>query len=62
MQARSQDQQSYDLGGKEPTITDANILLGRLNPDHLLGGKLKLNSALLGTAIKEKIRGQIRNG
>ena len=46
---------AYDLGGKEPTITDANILLGRLNPDHLLGGKLKLNSALSGTAIKEKI-------
>jgi N-methylhydantoinase A len=27
----------YGKGGTEPTITDANLVLGRLNPDHLLG-------------------------
>jgi len=27
----------YGKGGTEPTITDANLILGRLNPDHLLG-------------------------
>lgn len=37
----------YGLGGKLPTVTDANAILGYLNPDHLVGGNLKvdLNSA-----------------
>src|SRR5215467_1211093 len=35
----------YDLGGTEPTITDANVILGYLNPTHLVGGALKLNAA-----------------
>jgi len=35
----------YDLGGTEPTITDANVILGYLNPSHLVGGALKLNAA-----------------
>jgi N-methylhydantoinase A len=34
----------YDLGGTEPTITDANVILGYINPDHLVGGALKLNA------------------
>lgn len=33
----------YDRGGQEPTISDANILLGYLNPEFLLGGALKVN-------------------
>ncbi|MBD47749.1 MAG: hypothetical protein CL891_01445 [Dehalococcoidia bacterium] len=33
----------YDRGGKEPTTSDANILLGYLNPEFLLGGALKVN-------------------
>ena len=35
----------YDLGGTEPTITDANVILGYLNPDRLAGGAVKLNPA-----------------
>ena len=35
----------YDTGGTEPTITDANLLLGYFNPDYLVGGELKLNAA-----------------
>ncbi len=35
----------YDLGGTEPTITDANVILGYLNPTHLVGGALKLNAS-----------------
>ena len=31
------------MGGREPTITDANLILGYLNPDYFLGGKIKLN-------------------
>ncbi|MFI5419680.1 MAG: hydantoinase/oxoprolinase family protein [Nitrososphaerales archaeon] len=46
---------AYDRGGKEPTMTDANIVLGRLNPDYLLGGELKLRSDLALKAIKEKV-------
>ena len=33
----------YGRGGDRPTITDANLLLGYLNPDHLVGGALKLD-------------------
>lgn len=33
---------AYGRGGKEPTVTDANIILGRLNPNHLLGGKMTI--------------------
>jgi N-methylhydantoinase A len=34
----------YDKGGTVPTITDANVLLGYINPKHLVGGALKLNA------------------
>jgi N-methylhydantoinase A len=34
----------YDAGGDTPTITDANVILGYLNPHHLIGGALKLNA------------------
>jgi N-methylhydantoinase A len=33
----------YDLGGTEPTVTDANVVLGYINPAHLVGGAVKLN-------------------
>ncbi|MBI2853957.1 MAG: hydantoinase/oxoprolinase family protein [Chloroflexi bacterium] len=32
----------YGLGGEEPTVSDANCVLGYLNPDYFLGGKMKL--------------------
>ena len=35
---------AYDLGGTEPTLTDANIILGHLNPAYLCGGAVKLNT------------------
>src|SRR5262249_14653711 len=34
----------YDAGGSIPTVTDCNVLLGYLNPAHLVGGALKLNA------------------
>jgi N-methylhydantoinase A len=34
----------YDKGGETPTVTDANLLLGYINPRHLVGGALKLNA------------------
>jgi len=33
----------YDLGGEEPTVTDANLVLGYLNPDNFVGGRYKLS-------------------
>ena len=34
---------SYGRGGTEPTVTDANLLLGRISADNFLGGKMALN-------------------
>ena len=34
----------YRGGGTEPTITDANVVLGRLDPDNFLGGTMKLDA------------------
>jgi N-methylhydantoinase A len=33
---------AYGKGGKNPTVTDANIILGRINQNHLLGGKMPI--------------------
>jgi len=45
----------YDRGGTEPTVTDADLILGYLNPDYFLGGKMKLNKAKAIEAFKGKI-------
>ena len=45
----------YGRGGTEPTVTDAQIVLGRLDPDYVLGGDLKLDPELSRQAIEEKI-------
>lgn len=45
----------YNRGGTEPTVTDANIVLGRLDPDRMLGGDLNLDASLSECAIREKI-------
>lgn len=45
----------YDQGGKEPTITDANVLLGYINPGYLVGGGLRLNADKAREAVREKI-------
>lgn len=36
----------YGRGGAEPTVTDANVATGRLNPVHLLGGEMPINAKL----------------
>jgi N-methylhydantoinase A len=45
----------YGLGGTEPTITDANLILGRLGADRFLGGEMPLNLEAAKTALTEKI-------
>ena len=34
----------YNMGGTQSTVTDANVVLGRINPDYFLGGRQKLDS------------------
>jgi N-methylhydantoinase A len=43
----------YDLGGTEPTVTDANLLTGRLNPDYFLGGEMRLNMEKAEAAVRK---------
>jgi N-methylhydantoinase A len=45
----------YDAGGEIPTVTDANVVLGYINPQHLVGGALKLNAAKARDAFAETI-------
>jgi N-methylhydantoinase A len=45
----------YDRGGSEPTVTDAQVVLGRLDPERFLGGDLSIDRALAEKAIKEHI-------
>jgi N-methylhydantoinase A len=46
---------AYGRGGTEPTVTDANLLLGRLNPANFLGGEMKLDVGAAERAVMEKI-------
>ncbi len=46
---------SYGQGGKLPTCTDANLVLGYLNPDFFAGGTMKLNTDAAREAIREHI-------
>src|SRR5919197_4822349 len=45
----------YDNGGETPTVTDANLLLGYLNPAHLVGGALELDAESARRAFDERI-------
>src|SRR5213080_1643663 len=45
----------YGRGGTEPTVTDADLVLGYLDPDYFLGGQLRLDLAAACQAIKERI-------
>jgi N-methylhydantoinase A len=45
----------YDQGGEKPTTTDANLVLGYLNPDGLVGGRLPLNVEKARRAIRSHL-------
>ncbi len=45
----------YDRGGTEPTVTDANVILGFLNPHQLAGGAVKLNPARAHEVFESRI-------
>jgi N-methylhydantoinase A len=45
----------YMGGGTEPTITDANVVMGRLDPQEFLGGQMKLDAEGAATGIKARV-------
>lgn len=45
----------YGLGGEEPTVTDADLCLGYLDPNYFLGGEMKINKESAERAILDKI-------
>jgi N-methylhydantoinase A len=45
----------YGLGGTRPTVTDANLLLGRLGADRFLGGEMKLDTLAAERALREHV-------
>jgi N-methylhydantoinase A len=61
----------YGRGGQQPTLTDANLVAGRLDPDYFLGGTMRLDpgrarqalsglAATLGADVQEAARGVLR--
>ena len=45
----------YGLGGDAPTVTDANVVLGYLNPSFLCGGELRIDAAASARAIRAAV-------
>jgi N-methylhydantoinase A len=45
----------YERGGQEPTVTDANLVLGYLNPNFFAGGEMRLDPVASAAGIEEKI-------
>ncbi len=45
----------YGHGGDQPTVTDANLVLGYLNPEALLGGRMTIDKSQAAASIKAKI-------
>jgi N-methylhydantoinase A len=46
---------AYDLGGTEPTVTDACLVLGYFDPDYYLGGRKKVNTEKARQVIQERV-------
>ena len=45
----------FNRGGKDPTVTDADVVLGYINPDYYFGGRMRLNKNGSIQAIRDKI-------
>jgi len=50
----------YGWGGTLPTVSDANLVLGRLNPEYFLGGKLPLYPEKARAAVQEHVAGPMK--
>jgi N-methylhydantoinase A len=49
----------YGRGGKDPTVTDADVVLGYVDPDFFLGGDFPLDAGLAAAAIRDKVAGPL---
>jgi len=49
----------YGLGGAEPTVTDANVVLGRIDPGRFLGGTMPLDAGAAARAVDEALAGPL---
>jgi N-methylhydantoinase A len=49
----------YGLGGNEPTVTDADLALGYLNPDYFLGGRMRLREEFAYKALETYIASKL---
>jgi len=45
----------YQRGGERPAVTDADLVLGRLDPDNFAGGTIPLSAAAAGTAVDREV-------
>ena len=45
----------YDVGGREPTVTDADVILGYIDPDRFCGGRIELNAERSHMVMEAKI-------
>jgi N-methylhydantoinase A len=52
----------YKRGGKNPTVTDADLVLGYLDPNYFLGGTMPLDKSAAGKAIEEKVAVPLKTG
>ena len=52
----------YDRGGSEPTVTDANVVLGLIDPDYFLGGRLRLSREKAEAAIQRRVAARLGIG
>ena len=49
----------YGRGGRHPTVTDADLLLGYLSPDYFLGGEMDLDRTAVENAVRDKLAGPL---
>ena len=49
----------YGRGGKLPTVTDANVILGRINPEYLLGGRMEVDLEGAKKVVQKTIAGPL---
>src|SRR5215510_4387215 len=50
----------YGRGGQEPTVTDANVVLGYMNPEAIAGSTLRINRQAAWEAIERRIAGPLK--
>src|SRR4029077_8605197 len=52
---------AYGLGGQEPTITDANVILGRIGVSDFLGGEMRLDREGAMRGIRDRIAAPLQS-